>query len=99
VPYEALVQSGSLTATRDRLGDGRTSDDTKDEGDHFGSNDHHAWDADINNVSMHSAGCCVGRTIAGHEKFMSIIKTDRRYRCNHGYAWHRTILDGKLFLG
>lgn len=94
--YEALVQSGNLTATRDRTGDGRTADDTKDEGSHFGSNDHHAWDADVNSVGMHSAGCCVGRTISGHQKMMSILKTDRRYRCNNGYAWHRTILDGKL---
>jgi hypothetical protein len=92
--YPALVQSGVLTATRDRTGDGRTADDTEDKGSHFGSNDHYAYDAPVDNVGKHSAGCCVGRTISGHEKFMQFLRGDRRYRCSNAYRWHRSILDG-----
>jgi Fungal chitosanase of glycosyl hydrolase group 75 len=91
--YPALVQVGELTGTRDRTGDGRTTDDTEDSGN-FGSNDHHGYDQD--NVGIMSAGCCVGKYIKGHEDFMEIIETDRRYRCNNAYSWHRTILDGKI---
>ena len=90
--YPALVQCGEITGTRDRLGDGRTNDDTHVTGN-FGSNDHHGWDSEL--VGINSAGCCVGRYVAGHQKFMALLYLDRRYKCNNGFAWNRNILSGK----
>ncbi len=90
--YPALVQVGELSATRDRTGNGRSGDDIPVEGDGFGANDHHGYDAEI--VGINSAGCCVGKNRAGHERMMALIKRDRRYRASNAYAWCRTLLKG-----
>jgi hypothetical protein len=94
--YEALVQAGWITGTRDKDANGPTPNDLPTAGNNQGSNDHHAFNAE--EVDQNSAGCCVGQSQASHEKFMKLIKSDRRYLCNNGYRFARTILDGRKFL-
>lgn len=92
--YPALVQVGELSGTRDRTGNGRTSDDLKVSGSAYGLNQHHGYDNRIR-VGIMSAGCLVGLFILGHQKFIAFLKKDRRFVCNNSYAWSTSVLEGK----
>lgn len=80
--YEALAQTGDKVGVyRDNNKDYSREGDPLDTG-YFGINQHHGGDAPRDNIGYHSAGCLVGRTVAGHQRFMQLIKTDRRYQEN-----------------
>lgn len=89
--YPALVQCGEITITRDYNKSGlRDAADKHYSGSDFGINQHHGYDSD--RVGQMSAGCLVARSIAGHEQFMALLRKDRRYQCNNGYAWSTAVL-------
>jgi Fungal chitosanase of glycosyl hydrolase group 75 len=91
--YPALVQCGEVSITRDLNRAGlRDSADKHFSGADFGINQHHGYDSDT--IGQMSAGCLVGRSIAGHELFMSLLCKDRRYQCSNGYAWATAVFDG-----
>ncbi len=88
--YEALCQRGELTLTRDFNKDYKREGDKEETGTWEGINQHHGNDAAT--VGPHSAGCLVGRRIDGHEDFMSIVKSDPRYRADRNYMFTTTVL-------
>lgn len=91
--YPAIVQVGYISITRDLNAKGlRDAADKAYRGNDYGMNQHHGYDRD--RVGIMSAGCFVGRSIAGHEQFMALLRKDRRYVCNNGFAWSTAILDG-----
>lgn len=80
--YEALAQTGApVSVYRDNNKDYSRDGDPLDTG-YFGINQHHGGDAPRDNIGYHSAGCLVGRMVAGHREFMRLIKTDSRYQTN-----------------
>lgn len=88
--YEALVQTaGAVIVARDADKNYRRDGDKRQTG-YFGINQHHAYDAPTADIGGHSAGCLVGRTIAGHREFMKLIKTDPRYK--KGFVFHTTVM-------
>ena len=50
-------------------------------------------------IGRASAGCLVGRTRKGHREFMKIVKSDARYRANHGYRFMTGVLAGSELAG
>lgn len=89
--HEALVQIGDITVCRD------LNKDYQREGDHeetgvFAINQHWGYDLPVSDMQNSGAGCLIGRTRAGHRKFMSQIKNDARYRASRGYRFTTTIL-------
>jgi hypothetical protein len=90
--YPALVQVGEIEGYRDSDRNGSWSGETLMSGDYMGVNIHHGYDSDL--VGQMSAGCQVGKSIAGHEEFMRLVKSDRRYVCNNGYRFGNISLDG-----
>lgn len=91
--YPALRQAKSITVHRDYNRDGSRVGDSLDTGI-FYINQHHANNAPSNKVGRWSAGCLVGRTKAGHEEFMKIIMSDRRYKLNKQYLFETTMIPG-----
>lgn len=92
--HEALIQTkGTVTVHRDLNKDFMRTHDSLETG-YFGINQHHGYDFPSNDIKTASAGCLVGRTKAGHEEFMRLIKQDRRYLSNRGYAFEATIIPG-----
>jgi hypothetical protein len=88
--YPALVQVSTVFGHRDGNRDGRRTGDLLVSGDGFGINQHHGWDMEF--VNEASAGCLVGQSIEGHEEFMAILRSDRRYKLNPRYTFYTTIL-------
>jgi hypothetical protein len=77
--HEALVQvGGPVTVHRDLNKDFERDGDQLEAG-FFGINQHGGYDLPRNDLGNSSAGCLVGRTMAGHREFMEIIKSDPRY--------------------
>ena len=91
--YPALRQVKSITVHRDRNKDGSRVGDSLDTGI-FYINQHHANNQPRHDIGLWSAGCLVGRTKAGHEEFMKIIMSDRRYKLNENYLFETTIIAG-----
>lgn len=91
-PHEALVQVGLVKVYRDYNRDMIRSGDDIDEG-MFGINQHWGYDLPIENIGLSSAGCLVGRTRIGHEKFMRLIKSDPRYKADRNFIFTTAILD------
>jgi hypothetical protein len=89
--YEALVQVADVEVYRDYNRDHKRTGDWVDSG-MFGINEHHGWDSAY--VDSNSAGCLVGKSVHGHEQFMSIIKSDVRYQQNDSYVFWTAVLDG-----
>jgi hypothetical protein len=89
----ALRQVSALPVYRDGNEDYARTNDFLDTGE-FGINQHHANDAPRTNIGAWSAGCLVGRTESGHEKFMNIIMQDHRYKANNNYLFETTIIPG-----
>jgi hypothetical protein len=92
--HEALIQTkGTVTVHRDLNKDFMRTNDRLDTG-YFGINQHHGYDFPVNDIKTASAGCLVGRTRRGHGEFMRLIKQDRRYISNRGYAFEATVIPG-----
>jgi hypothetical protein len=90
--HEALVQTGGpITVYRDDNEDMIRTGDKLDTG-YFGINQHHGYDLPKNGLGRSSAGCLIGRSIAGHRAFMKQVKSDPRYRANHGFVFTAAIL-------
>lgn len=89
--YEALVQVADVEVYRDYNRDHKRTGDWVDSGI-YGINFHHGWDSPY--VDSNSAGCLVGKSIHGHEQFMSLIKSDVRYQQNESYIFWTAVLDG-----
>ena len=92
--HEALVQRGKVTVCRDLNKDMIRTGDARDVGDNFGINQHGPSGAEEapDNVGKFSAGCLVGKTMAGHRAFMAIVKADPRFVANPEYLFRTAIL-------
>jgi hypothetical protein len=79
--HEALVQRGKVTVCRDLNKDMIRTGDARDIADNFGINQHGPSGAEEapDSVGKFSAGCLVGKTMAGHRAFMAIVKADPRF--------------------
>ena len=91
--HEALVQVKPITVHRDSNKDKKRTGD-KLYTDLFGINQHHGYDFHKDDIQTASAGCLVGRSIAEHEKFMTIIKQDARYQRDHQFIFTTTVIAG-----
>jgi putative chitinase len=88
--HEALVQTGGqVTVCRDLNKDGQRTSDTRQTGE-FGINQH--WGYDLPQQEKASAGCLVGQSVDGHQKFMALVKSDPRYQANRKYVFAAAIL-------
>lgn len=92
-PHEALIQVASVKVHRDLDKNFIRTNDRVFEG-LFGINQHWGYDLPESNIGRASAGCLVGRTRKGHREFMSIVKSDRRYRENPNFVFPTTIIAG-----
>ena len=93
-PHEALIQTGgTVTVYRDLNQDGTRTGDRMDTG-YFGINQHWGGDSHTSDIGAWSAGCLVGRTRDGHQKFMALCKQDPRYQNNRGYVFQATVIPG-----
>jgi len=90
--HEALVQCGPLRVHRDLNGDYSRVGDAEETGSSFGINQHWGYDLPKDDIGKASAGCLVGRTRAGHRRFMAILKQDPRYIANPKYRFMTAIL-------
>lgn len=84
----ALRQSAHLHGTRD--GKRHYARDGKPDFGDFGVHHHKGYDYPKNNIGKSSAGCQVGRTVAGHMEFWNLIKTDRRF--SSSFMWTSTVM-------
>lgn len=91
--HEALVQRKPIPVHRDIDRNHKRTGDPIDEG-LFGINQHWGYDLPMNDVGKASAGCLVGRTRDGHKEFMSVVKSDPRYKVSKGYMFMTTVIDG-----
>ena len=88
--HEALVQTGGqVTVCRDLNKDGERTGDARQTGE-FGINQH--WGYDLPQVEKASAGCLVGQSVDGHQRFMALLKSDPRYQANRKYVFATAIL-------
>lgn len=90
--HEALVQRGEIRVHRDLNRDFSREGDAEFSGAGFGINQHWGYDLPEANIGKASAGCLVGRTRAGHRRFMELVKSDPRYRANPNYMFFTTVL-------
>ncbi|MEW6127868.1 MAG: peptidoglycan-binding domain-containing protein [Acidobacteriota bacterium] len=92
--HAALVQVAPLPVHRDLNQDGRRTGDAVDKGI-FGINQHKGFNAPVTNIGRSSAGCLVSRLNSDHTAFMSLVKTELRYRdASHSYRFISTIIAG-----
>lgn len=89
--HEALQQVEEFAVHRDGNKDFRRDGDEVSVG-RFDVHQHGGEDAPRDRVGDVSAGCLVGRTMAGHRAFMALVKTDARYRASNAYRFAATIL-------
>lgn len=84
----ALVQDKPLKGTRD--GKRHYARDGVHVEGVFGVHHHKGYDYPKDNIGKSSAGCQVGRTVAGHAEFWNILKTDKRF--SQTFVWTSTVL-------
>ena len=89
--HEALVQVAPIDIFRDRNRDFKRDGDTSVHGI-FGINQHSGLDVSKSDIRRASAGCLVGRTVAGHRAFMALCKSDPRFATNNGYRFMTAVL-------
>lgn len=87
----ALIQAGKITGYRDANKDYKRDGDKTDTGDYFGVHHHGGYNYPHDDLGRSSAGCLVGRTVAGHAEFMRILATDPRYKANRNFMFTATI--------
>ncbi len=93
--HEALVQVGPISVFRDLDRNGRRTGDKIDVGSTFGVNQHSGFNANPNDIGRASAGCLVGRSSDEHKQFMSLVKTDPRFKeASRGYRYVSTVIAG-----
>ena len=95
--HEALTQAEPVSVHRDLNMDFKRPGDKLDTGD-FGINQHWGYDAPLGDLGNTSAGCLVGRTKAGHRKFMELVKDDPRYKVNNSYKFVTAVMPGDEIL-
>ena len=87
---EALIQDAPITVYRDprrlykRYGPTLSG--------MFGIHQHWGYNYPHDDLGRSSAGCLVGRKTDGHVEFMRLIKTDARYRENHGFRFPTVVM-------
>lgn len=84
----ALVQSANLHGTRD--GAVHYKRDGRPDYGMFGVHHHKGYDYPKDDIGKSSAGCQVGRTVAGHLEFMGLLQRDRRY--SPTFVWTSTVM-------
>lgn len=90
--HEALVQTGGVvTVCRDVNKDYERDGDRRTTG-FYGINQHHGYDCPQDDIRTASAGCLVGRTVAGHRAFMALVKSDPRYLRDKRFVFATTIM-------
>jgi hypothetical protein len=89
--HEALVQTADITVYRDLNQDFERVGDLQFTG-LFGVNQHWGFDLPKADIGRASAGCLVGRTKGGHQRFMSLCKSDPRFQANNSYRFMTTVL-------
>jgi hypothetical protein len=89
--HEALVQTAPIRVFRDLDADFERTGDQVFQG-LFGVNQHWGFDLPKSDVGRASAGCLVGRTRAGHRRFMTLCKSDPRYVANNSYRFVTSVL-------
>ena len=90
---DALRQSGDIMVCRDLNKDYERTGDMRETGN-FAIHHHGGYDYPVSDLRRSSAGCLVGRTMSGHEDFMSLVKRDARHRASSGYRFTTTVMDG-----
>lgn len=85
---EALVQCRPLHGRRDNQK--HYARDGSPVTGEFGVHHHAGYDYPKNDIGKSSAGCQVGRTVAGHLEFMRLLHTDKRWTPN--FVWTSTVL-------
>lgn len=89
---EALVQAGEIEGYRDPHKTFRRDLNYPVRGANFGVHQHWGYDLPHDNMGNSSAGCLVGRSTAGHRKFMDLIMGDPRYAANKAYRFMTAIM-------
>jgi hypothetical protein len=95
--HEALVQTAPIRVHRDLNEDFERTGDAVFDG-LFGINQHCAFDIPKSDIGRASAGCLVGRTMAGHRAFMALCKADPRYTANNSYRFLTAVLPADAVL-
>lgn len=91
--HPALIQVGPVTVVRDSDNSmTRNAGDFKDTGSGFFINQHSGFDNPRTVVGRASAGCLVGRTWAGHDQFMDLVLSDKRYQAFSQYLFSSAII-------
>ncbi|WP_431286458.1 peptidoglycan-binding domain-containing protein [Roseateles chitinivorans] len=89
--HEALIQVKDVTVFRDLNQDFKRDGDMSFTG-MFGINQHWGYNYSPDDIGNASAGCLVGRSKDGHRKFISLIKSDPRYKASQGFRFMTAIL-------
>lgn len=95
-PHEALVQVDKIKIHRDLNKDFKRTGDQVYEGV-FAINQHSGRDQSTHSIGRTSAGCLVGRAHSGHEGFMALVKSDRRFKESSHYTFMTTVIAGDDF--
>jgi hypothetical protein len=90
--HEALLQTVPITVFRDLDMNFKRQGDLPFTG-LFGINQHGGYDQPKDNIGKASAGCLVGRSTEGHKAFMTLVKSDPRYRVSNGYRFMTAVMD------
>jgi hypothetical protein len=94
VQHEGLIQDGKVTIYRDINKNGKRDSGDLIQTGNFGLNQHAANGNSAKIIGGWSAGCLVGWSMEGHQKFMSIVKGDARYQRNRNYHFTTTVING-----
>ena len=55
-------------------------------------NQHHGNNLPLDDIGFYGAGCLVGRTSAGHQEFLELLKSDIRYKKNPNFVFTTTLI-------
>lgn len=103
--HEGLIQVAPIKVVRawtamrpsgEEVEQGKTFDGkpVKIQEGEFDINQHWGYDYSLDDIAKASAGCLVGRTIAGHQEFMGVVKRSAQYRQNPGFIFETAIVPG-----
>lgn len=87
----ALVQSAPIKGYRDGFDHYRREGPLLTEPD-IGVHHHGGYNLPKADLGRSSAGCQVERLVAGHVKFMALVKTDARYVADHRFLFPSTVM-------